>query len=1162
MARPNTRSPTPAGSSHSKRSRRDDYYSGDRSRSDRYRRERSRSPNYRYRDDRDRRRDRSVERRHDRRDDNSYRPSRREYSRERRRSRERSPVRDSRDRDYRRRDGSRDHEHRRRDDSRDRDSTRRRREESTDSRRNARRDRSPARARDTGKSSEASTPAPSNQTEEAKQAERRAKLEQWKAKFSAKQKEQQEKQGSTGTREILDAIDKKSTTASPAAESPRSPAPTAAADTSKPFAGKFDPKAIATKAIAKKAAAPSSNGTGALGGDIAVPVNAAAVKTPSVAPPAEKSTGKLKASGGNVSGFGFGSKPAPETEKAGNKRALDFEEEESTRKKLEKLPTPPLEETAAEADAAAPDDEVEDDNDVDMADGGTEEEVAAAARVAAERREERLQHEDQQETAANGDVPMEDAEQGAQEQAEEEDLDPLDAFMSNLQSSEVKKQSRPAKGKNEKREPIALYGDDDLQEAPKDLDAEDLLAISKQKKARGTLPTVDHSTMNYQPVRFAFYTEPLELAELDEEATAALRFELDGITAKGRNVPKPVREFAQCGLPLKILDVIRRLGFERPTPIQAQAIPAIMSGRDVVGVAKTGSGKTLSFLLPMLRHILDQDPLGTLDGPIGLILAPTRELATQIFKEAKPFVKALNLRAAVCGGGAPIKDQIAELKKGAEIMVATPGRLIELLTSNNGRVTNLARVTYVVLDEADRMFDMGFSPQIQKVMSNIRPKRQTVLFSATFPPKLQNSAEQQLNDPVTILVGGRANVPPEVTQVIEIVEDDKKFSRLLGILGEQYENDEDARTLIFVERQNTAETLLSKLLKKMYPCNSIHGAKDQQDRDSALSDFKSGANPILIATSVAARGLDVKQLKLVINFDVPNHLEDYVHRAGRTGRAGNKGTAITFIDPREGAQAKEVVKALKMSGQPVPAELEEVAKTGARFKANHGFKGVGLENLDRLRDSERKAQRKQFSVGDEEEEEEEEDEVVAPKIVKNTNTEFKPTEPLKGVPKGVDLDGPIVVHKTEVPASGGGKSNDPMERVRAAASKVDSRLTQRNQLRPGQPIDNKGPDAGAFHATLEINDFPQKARWAVTNRTNVAKILEATGTSITTKGNFYAPGKDPGEGEQPKLYILVEGDTEVVVQTAMRELMRLLKEGTLAAEQAETRAPTGKYSVV
>ncbi|KAL1382605.1 P-loop containing nucleoside triphosphate hydrolase protein [Phyllosticta capitalensis] len=1160
MARPSTRSPTPAGSSYSKRSRRDDYYSGDRSRGDRYRRDRSRSPNYRYRDDRDRRRDRSVERRHDRRDDNSYRPSRREYSRERRRSRDRSPNRDTRDRDYRRRDGSRDLEHRRRDDSRDRDSTRRRREDSTDSRRNARRDRSPARARDTGKSSEASTPAPANQSEEAKQAERRAKLEQWKAKFSAKQKEQQEKQGSAGTREILDAIDKKSSTASPVAASPQSPAPAAEA---KPFTGKFDPKAIATKAIAKKAAAPSANSTGALGGDIAVPVNAAAVKTPSAAPPPTKATGKLKASGGNVSGFGFGSKPAQETEKTGNKRALDFDDEQSTRKKLEKLPTPPLEEATAQDDATAPD-EADEDNDVDMADGGTEEEVAAAARVAAERREERLQHEDQQEAAANGDVQMEDAAQEAQDQPEEEDLDPLDAFMSDLQASEVKRQSRPVKGKNEKREPIALYGDDDVQEAaPKDLDAEDLLAISKQKKARGTLPTVDHKAMNYQPVRFAFYTEPLELAELDEEAVTALRFELDGITAKGRNVPKPVREFAQCGLPLKILDVIRRLGFERPTPIQAQAIPAIMSGRDVVGVAKTGSGKTLSFLLPMLRHILDQDPLSTLDGPIGLILAPTRELATQIFKEAKPFVKALNLRAAVCGGGAPIKDQIAELKKGVEIMVATPGRLIELLTSNNGRVTNLARVTYVVLDEADRMFDMGFSPQIQKVMSNIRPKRQTVLFSATFPPKLQSSAEQQLNDPVTILVGGRANVPPEVTQVIEIVEDDKKFSRLLGILGETYENDEDARTLIFVERQNTAETLLGKLLKKMYPCNSIHGAKDQNDRDSALSDFKSGANPILIATSVAARGLDVKQLKLVINYDVPNHLEDYVHRAGRTGRAGNKGTAITFVDPREGAQAKEVVKALKMSGQPVPAELEEVAKTGARFKANHGFKGVGLENLDRLRDSERKAQRKNFNLGDEEEEEEEEETVVAPKVVKNTNTDFKPTEPLKGVPKGVDLDGPIVVHKTEVPASGsGGKSNDPMERVRAAASKVDNRLTQRNQLRPGQPIDNKGPDAGAFHATLEINDFPQKARWAVTNRTNVAKILEATGTSITTKGNFYAAGKEPAEGEQPKLYILVEGDTEVVVQTAMRELMRLLKEGTLAAEQADTRAPTGKYSVV
>ena len=195
-------------------------------------------------------------------------------------------------------------------------------------------------------------------------------------------------------------------------------------------------------------------------------------------------------------------------------------------------------------------------------------------------------------------------------------------------------------------------------------------------------------------------------------------------------MPKPVQKWSQCGLNIQSLEVIKKLGYERPTAIQMQALPAIMSGRDVIGVAKTGSGKTMAFMLPMFRHIRDQRPLEGSDGPIGLIMTPTRELATQIHKEAKPFLKAMNLRAVCAYGGAPIKDQIADLKRGAEIIVCTPGRMIDLLAANSGRVTNLRRVTYVVLDEADRMFDMGFEPQVMKIFANIRPNRQTIMFSA------------------------------------------------------------------------------------------------------------------------------------------------------------------------------------------------------------------------------------------------------------------------------------------------------------------------------------------------------------------------------------------------------------------------------------------------
>ena len=283
-------------------------------------------------------------------------------------------------------------------------------------------------------------------------------------------------------------------------------------------------------------------------------------------------------------------------------------------------------------------------------------------------------------------------------------------------------------------------------------------------------------------------------------------------------------------------------------------------------------------------------------------------------------------RKAVCAyGGSPIKDQIADMKKGAEIIVCTPGRMIDLLTANSGRVTNLKRVTYLVLDEADRMFDMGFEPQVMKIVNNIRPDRQTLLFSATFPKQMDSLARKILKKPLEITVGGRSVVAAEIDQIVEVRAEDTKFNRLLEILGQLYNEDPEARTLIFVDRQEAADNLLRELLRKSYLAMSLHGGKDQVDRDTTISDFKSGVVPIVIATSVAARGLDVKQLKLVINYDAPNHMEDYVHRAGRTGRAGNKGTCITFITPEQDRYSVDIYRALKASNATIPPELEELA---------------------------------------------------------------------------------------------------------------------------------------------------------------------------------------------------------------------------------------------
>jgi ATP-dependent RNA helicase DDX46/PRP5 len=371
-----------------------------------------------------------------------------------------------------------------------------------------------------------------------------------------------------------------------------------------------------------------------------------------------------------------------------------------------------------------------------------------------------------------------------------------------------------------------------------------------------------------------------------------------------------------------------------------------MSGRDVIGVAKTGSGKTIAFLLPLFRHIKDQRPLDQMEGPVAIVMTPTRELAVQIHRECKPFLKVMNLRVkssdhrfcfsthikfldckqAVCAyGGSPIKDQIAELKKGAEIIVCTPGRMIDLLTANSGRVTNLKRVTYVVLDEADRMFDMGFEPQVMKIVNNIRPDRQTVLFSATFPKQMDSLARKILRKPLEITVGGRSVVAGEIEQIVEVRAEDTKFNRLLEILGQMYNEDPECRTLVFVDRQEAADNLLRELMRKGYLCMSLHGGKDQVDRDSTIADFKAGVVPIVIATSVAARGLDVKQLKLVINYDCPNHMEDYVHRAGRTGRAGNKGTCVTFITPEQDRYSVDIYRAVKASNADVSKELEDLA---------------------------------------------------------------------------------------------------------------------------------------------------------------------------------------------------------------------------------------------
>ena len=448
--------------------------------------------------------------------------------------------------------------------------------------------------------------------------------------------------------------------------------------------------------------------------------------------------------------------------------------------------------------------------------------------------------------------------------------------------------------------------------------------------AGAALPT------DWPPFRRAFYIAVPDLARLTPAEVAARRAAADGTAVRGRDVPAPLSTWAQAGLSSRTLEALRRAGLDAPTPVQAQALPCIMAGRDTLAIAKTGSGKTLAYVLPALRHIRDQAPLAQGDGPIALILAPTRELVVQIGREVKRFGGATGVRCVCAYGGSALGSQIADLKRGAEVVAATPGRLIDVLGMSGGRITNLRRVTYLALDEADRMFDLGFGPQLGRVTGLVRPDRQAVLFSATFPRGLEALAKQLLlHAPVEVQVGGRSVVNADIAQVVEVRPPGERFLRLLEILGEWCER---GKVLVFTSSQAACDSLFRDLLSLGWPCLSLHGGKDQADRASTIADFKGDVCNLLVATSVAARGLDVKGVALVVNYDPPSHHEDYIHRVGRTGQAGAKGTAITFIAPggEEEKAAPDLVRALVEAGAPVPRDLAAIAAALAARRAAAG----------------------------------------------------------------------------------------------------------------------------------------------------------------------------------------------------------------------------------
>ncbi|KAF2362853.1 Helicase C-terminal, partial [Trinorchestia longiramus] len=457
-------------------------------------------------------------------------------------------------------------------------------------------------------------------------------------------------------------------------------------------------------------------------------------------------------------------------------------------------------------------------------------------------------------------------------------------------------------------------------------DAEGNPIITKKSKVIDPLPPIDHSTMNYPEFTKNFYQEHEDITGLDHLQVSELRRKL-GITVTGFAAAKPVSSFGHFGFDEALLKAVRKSEYTQPTPIQAQAVPVALSGRDIIGIAKTGSGKTAAFLWPLLMHIMDQPELAPGDGPIGLILAPTRELAQQISTEAKKFGKVYNINVVCAYGGGSKWEQSKALEAGAELVVCTPGRIIDMVKM---KATSLSRVTFLVLDEADRMFDMGFEPQVRSICDHVRPDRQTLLFSATFKKKVERLARDALTDPIRIVQGELGEANEDIEQSVYVFSrPDQKWSwltrRLVSFMA-------SGSVLIFVTRKDNAEELSKNLKVKEFECLLLHGDMSQYERNEVITAFKKAATPILVATDVAARGLDIPHIRTVVNYDVARDIDTHTHRIGRTGRAGEKGRAVTLITDKDKEFAGHLVRNLEAANQEVSKELLDLAMTSQWFR--------------------------------------------------------------------------------------------------------------------------------------------------------------------------------------------------------------------------------------
>ncbi|CAN6230317.1 unnamed protein product [Urochloa humidicola] len=466
--------------------------------------------------------------------------------------------------------------------------------------------------------------------------------------------------------------------------------------------------------------------------------------------------------------------------------------------------------------------------------------------------------------------------------------------------------------------------------------------ISSDNKSLRSVHEIAKGIIYTEPIRTG-WKPPLRLRRMPLAKANELRRKWH-IIVDGDDVPPPARDFRDLRLPEPMLRKLRERGIVQPTPIQVQGLPVVLSGRDMIGIAFTGSGKTLVFVLPLIMVALQEEiimPIVPGEGPFGMIICPSRELAKQTYDVIEQFLVPLKeagypeIRPLLCIGGIDMRTQLDVLKKGVHIVVATPGRLKDLLAKKK---MNLDNCRYLTLDEADRLVDLGFEEDIKEVFDHFKDQRQTLLFSATMPQKIQNFAKNALVHPVTVNVGraGAANL--DVIQEVEYVKEDARIIYLLECLQKT-----PPPVLIFCENKADVDYIHEYLLLKGVEAVAIHGGKDQEERQNAIDSFKSGKKDVLVATDVASKGLDFPDIQHVINYDMPAEIENYVHRIGRTGRCGKTGIATTFINKNQTETTlldlKHLLKEAKQRIPPVLAELNDPLEDEEIIAKESGVKG-------------------------------------------------------------------------------------------------------------------------------------------------------------------------------------------------------------------------------